>query len=265
MCKLNHEIREWLYRNISLNHAKDVRILPELCAYTPCEVYELVQNNPRIQKWFKFISTEYLPPAEKRILLLYPCSTVKPFWESRSYKVLFKTLDSLGKYRKYIHLVTVSEPFGLVPEEFYGKKSAWFNWKDEWYDVPGLFEWWVRKYNLPYEREYVDKSIEAISLSISEYLKRTRDHYASRIAFIRTYSSTLRQKRDHTHRRMIENAVKMSKLEIKMLPTKSMIKSIVDQHGRFAWDMYGVSHPEAQRYLKRQLLETIKKVISDEA
>ncbi|WP_297093057.1 DUF5591 domain-containing protein [Thermococcus sp.] len=262
--KTDDKIRAWLYQNVSLRHAKNVKILPELCAYTPKEVCELIQNNSRIQNWFQFISTEYLPPSEKKILLLYPCSTVKPFWESRSYRVLFKTLNSLGKYSKYIHLVTISEPFGLVPEEFYGKKGTWFNWKDEWYDVPGLFEWWVRKYKLPYERECVDRSIEMISSSIAKYLKRTKNHYVFRIAFIRTYSSTLKQKPYHTHRRMMELAVKTSGVDVEILPTKQMIESIVSKHGRFAWDMYGIAHPDAQEYLKHYLIKAITKVISNE-
>jgi len=261
MDKLN---KEAIYTKESIKHARNVKILPELCAYTPKEVYELLVTNERIHSWFQIIGNHYYPDPTKKILLLYPCSTTKPFWESRSYKALEGTLKKFSKYRKYIHLVTVSEPFGLIPEEFYGIKGDGYNWKDEWYDVPGLFEWWVKKHGLPYDRQYADRSIEIIAHSIAHYLKKTENSYKVRIAFVRTYSSTLKKKDDHTHRRMIELASWISGVTIKLLPSKYLIKKIVDKYGRFAWDMYGIAHPEAQKYLEWHLKHAIKRVITDE-
>ena len=257
------KIEKEIYTSQTKKHARDVYIPYELCAYTPKEVYALIRNNKRVTYWLKFISNIYNPPPDKKILLLYPCSTVKPFWESRAYKQLFKTLKSLGEYRYMIHLVTISEPFGLVPEEFYGKKNGWYNWDDEWYDVPGLFEWWVKKYKLPYEKEYVNKSLEIIGESVSHYLQRTKNKYSYRIAFVRTFSSTINKKFDHTHRRIIEYATKKSGTHVDILPSKSEVKDIVYTSGKFAWDMYGISHPRAQEYLKMHLIEAINKVIKN--
>jgi len=250
--------RKELYEE-SQKHGKGVKILHELCAYTPKEVYHLLNNNSRVKNWFFIIGNHYYPNPSKKVLLLYPCSTVKPFWKSRLYKALNKTLEEFSKYRKYIHLVTISEPFGLIPEEFYGEKGENYNWDDEWYDVPGLFEWWVKKHKLPYEKEYLEKSIEIIAKNVSKYLYKTKNVYKERIAFVRTYSSSLKQKDDHTHRRIIEAASKISGVKVKILPPKRIVKRIVDKKGRFAWDMYGVAHPDAQKYLKRVLEQVIKR------
>jgi len=256
--------RQHIYINESTKKGIDVRIPLELCAYTPKEVYDLLINNQRIKSWFTIIGNHYYPDLSKKILLLYPCSTTKPFWKSRSYKVLYKTLSELSQYRKSIHLVTISEPFGLIPEDFYGKKGEGYNWDDEWYDVPGLFEWWVKRKKLPYEKEYLDKSIEIIAKNIAQYLEKTKDIYKKRIAFVRTYSSSLKKKDDHTHRRMIEAASKIAGVKVDILPSRYLVKKIVKKHGKFAWDMYGVAHPEAQEYLKRHLKSAIKRVMTNE-
>lgn len=258
------DIKTRLYYEISMKKGKNVKILPELCAYTPREVYELLLTNNRIKSWFKIIGNHYYPDQSKKILLLYPCSTTKPFWESRSYKALFNTLGELSQYREYIHLVTISEPFGLVPEDFYKKKGEGYDWNNEWYDVPGLFEWWVKRKKLPYEKEYLDKSIEIIAKNIAQYLEKTKDIYKKRIAFVRTYSSSLKKKDDHTHRRMIEAASKIAGVKVDILPSRYLVKKIVKKHGKFAWDMYGVAHPEAQEYLKRHLKSAIKRVMTNE-
>ncbi|USG99383.1 DUF5591 domain-containing protein [Thermococcus argininiproducens] len=256
--------KEELYLTLSKKKGKNVQILPELCAYTPREVYNLLLTSERIKNWFKIVGNHYYPNSSKKILLLYPCSTIKPFWESRSYKALFETLKEFSEYRNYIHLVTISEPFGLIPEDFYGKKGDGYNWDDEWYDVPGLFEWWVKRHGLSYEKEYLDKSIEIIAKNVAQYLKKTKDIYKVRIAFVRTYSSSLTKKDDHTHCRMIELASKISGVKVKILPPKNLVKKIVSTHGRFAWDMYGVAHPEAQEYLRQYLKRAIKRVILNE-
>ena len=184
-----------------------------------------------------------MPPKKKVFLLLYPCSTVKPYSESRSYKALFKTLSQVMNERgKKIHLVTVSEPFGLVPEELYEKFQVW-------YDCPGLFEWWVKKHKLPYSDKYLEKCIEILATCISKFLIRTEDYYRGRLAFIRTFSSSLKRKKDHTHVRILERAVELSGIDIEILPDKNWVTDIVSSRGRFAWDMYGVAHPKAQNFL----------------
>jgi hypothetical protein len=77
--------------------------------------------------------------------------------------------------------------------------------------------------------------------------------YKKIVAFVRTYSSALKQTRDQTHRRIIERAVEISNVEVDLLPSRTLVSHIVGQNRSFAWDMYGVSHPDAQEYLFRKL------------
>ncbi|MEM3013937.1 MAG: DUF5591 domain-containing protein [Candidatus Bathyarchaeia archaeon] len=231
---------------------------PLLKFYNPTEVYSALTSNKNILGWLDFVANHYLPEPRK-VLLLYPCSTVKPYHVSRSYKILFSTLSQLGEKRKNVHLVTISEPFGLVPEEFYGVKTEWHDWEKDWYDCPGLFRWWCSKHGQPYCRQHLDASIEILASNIASFLKRvkTKRIYSQIIAFVRTYSSNLSKKDDHTHRRIIERASQLSNVKVKLLPTKSQINQIVSKRGRLAWDLYGVAHPYAQSklltYLRRIL------------
>ena len=228
----------------------------------PYEVYEALLNNDAIKRWHKFIADYYLPPQEKRVLLFYPCSAKKPYTMSRSYRMLFKTLKKLGEKRSLIHVVTVSEPFALVPEEFYNKNSKWHNWKDDWYDCPGLFEWWCRSHGEPYDRYYVEKCLDIISNVVASFLKRLKAYHLlkdlSLIGFVKTYSSSLRITLNNTHRIILERAMKKSNTSIILLPTKSFVKSLIKRKGRVAWDFYGVAHPESQKYLLRKLQTMLK-------
>jgi archaeosine synthase len=229
-------------------------IVSSLRFYNPKEVYDALTNNNEVKRWLKFVSTCYEPPKAK-IYLIYPCSAEKPYHESRSYKILFRTLSQLGEKRRLVHVFTISEPFGIVPEEFYGKKSKWHDWKNRWYDCPGLFKWWCRKNNQPYSKEYVEKSIDILSYYVAKFFEKVKkkENSIKVVAFIRSYSSSFKVSEDHTHRRIIEKAARVSGLNVKILPTKKMIYNIIVNHGRYAWDMYGVAHPMAQSYLLKYL------------
>jgi archaeosine synthase len=235
-----------LYNKISTKVGKGVKIKKALCFYNPEQVYKGLQKNPDIKKWHNFITNKYSPP-KKEVLLIYPCSTVKPYNESRSYKLLYHSLDKLNGQRDKIQVMTISEPFGLVPEEYYSKFV--------WYDCPGLFEWWCNKHGQQYDKEYLDKSITILADKIGKFLKKSikRKKYKKILAFVRTYSSSLGSKDDHTHRRMLEEAARKYDLDIEIFPTKSQIKKLIKKHGSFAWDMYGVAHPEMQKQLLKKL------------
>lgn len=244
-----------LYEAISARKGNGVRIRQELCFYDPEDVYIGLTSNSSIIKWLKFISNHYLPPSDKKVLLIYPCSTEKPYHTARSYKSLFKTLNNLRDKRQRVHVVTLSEPFGLVPEEFYGVKNSWHDWKNEWYDCPGLFEWWCKKYKLHYDKDKVTICIDILSDYIAEFLKRidTLKIYDEKIALIRTYSSNFLTKNDHTHRRIIELSMQKANSNIILLPDLNTIKNLVNQRGEFAWDMLGVGHPIIQEMLYHKL------------
>jgi archaeosine synthase len=231
-----------------------MKIVPSLCFRNPKEVYAALVKNEEVKKWLNFISNHYVPPKVK-IFLIYPCSSIKPYHKSRSYKILFNTLAKLGEKRKHVHVLTISEPFGIVPEEFYGKKTKWHDWKNRWYDCPGLFEWWCRRHNQPYSKEYLEKSIELLASYVAKFLEKlkTRDSCPKVVAFIRTFSSRLEIRDDYTHRKIIEKAAKITDLNVEILPDKKLVQRIVATCGRMAWDMYGVAHPLAQEYLLRYL------------
>ncbi|MHA1505883.1 MAG: DUF5591 domain-containing protein [Candidatus Asgardarchaeia archaeon] len=239
---------------ISVRHAINTFIDPKMCLYNPYEVYKALNNNKKIKEFLDKISNHYIPP-KKEILLIYPCSTIKPYYESRSYKILYKTLSKLGNLGRSIHVATISEPFGIVPEECYYDDF----WKDGWYDCPGLFEWWCKKYNQPYDREYLEKSIEILSDYVAKFFKKVKKYgcYSKIVAFVRTYSSSLKERYDHTHKRIISKASKKAGIKVDILPPKEVVAKIVKERGRLAWDFQGIAHPIAQDYLLNYLKEVL--------
>lgn len=251
--------REEIYKKISMKRAKGITIKRSLCFYNPHEVYIALTKNVEVKKWLRFVSNHYTPPKAK-IFLIYPCSAEKPYYKSRSYKQLYKTLSKLGELRKHIHIATISEPFGLIPEEFYGKKSKWHDWKNSWYDCPGLFEWWCNKYNQIYSKEELEKCIQILASHLANFFIKikAKKSYLKIIAFIRTYSSQLKVKDDYTHRRIIESAAQMANIQVDILPPKRVVAKIVSKKGRLAWDMQGVAHPMAQEYLLNYLKAVLR-------
>ncbi|MEM2823608.1 MAG: DUF5591 domain-containing protein [Thermofilaceae archaeon] len=215
---------------------------------SPAEVLQALKGDRKVTAWHKFIAESYTPPPGRKVLLLYPCSAVKPYYESRLYKALYRTLSQLGPARRLVHVVTVSEPYALVPEEFH---SSW----DDWYECPGLFEWWCRKHGFEYDREAARESIEILARVVASFLGRAR--YSHRIAFVRTYTSGLRVNGSLTHRIIIEKAAQLSATPVELRPTIGEVAEIVKRRGRAAWDFYGVAHPLAQKKLLNRLTEII--------
>lgn len=246
--------RNDVYRKVSSRRAKGVRIRRKMCFYSPHEVLTALKHDKQIVAWLKFISNHYVPECHD-VLLIYPCSADKPYYRSRSYLQLYNTLSNLGEERKRIHIATISEPFGLVPEEFYRKKTVWHNWRDDWYDCPGLFEWWCNKFGQQYSPGEADECISILADKIALFLKKVnkKKRYRKILAFVRTYSSNLKKTRDQTHRRILEKAAEQAHVHVEILPPRRLVERVAREGSGFAWDMYGVSHPCAQRYLLRKM------------
>ncbi|MEM4275128.1 MAG: DUF5591 domain-containing protein [Candidatus Nitrosocaldaceae archaeon] len=232
--------------NQSFKKGKGVNIEPSLCLYTPEQVYHALKQNDNIVSWLNFISNIYTPSKQYDILLIYPCSADKPYYKSRSYKALYKTLNSIADRENRIHLITISEPYALIPEEFYYSKT-------EWYDCPGLFEWFCRKHKLNYNQEIVDYCIDILASAITKFLKRNISNYKTIIACVRTYTSQLASKHDHTHKRMLDIVNKEVDNKIEIIPPAEVISTI----NKFAWDRYGVSHPIVQSYLYHEIIKRL--------
>jgi len=239
--------RHALYNRVSKKLGVSVQINEKLCLYNPEEVYRALVSNQTIIKWLKFISNHYIPPG-KEILLIYPCSAVKPYHKSRSYKILFNTLEKLGNQKTNIHLVTISEPFGIIPEEFYDQFSSW-------YDCPGLFPWWCNRYGQPYNEKKAMECIDILAHYIACFLRKAMKMgtYKHIIGFVRTYSSSLRVHSGLTHRLMLEKASKIAGVSVELHPSADLVRRIVKTRGKAAWDLYGVAHPLAQEYLLKLL------------
>ena len=144
-----------------------------LCFYSPQENVEALQQ-PRIRKWLKFVTEEYVPKVDKEfrnILLLLPCTKRKPYPLSPEHlrinasllKAGFRPLpgetlaDGFGDHlprglsRAVLSLAplkrgnvvvgraVISEPLALVPYEH----VLWYKNQPSpasAYDDPGLFE-----------------------------------------------------------------------------------------------------------------------------
>jgi hypothetical protein len=145
-----------------------------LCLYSPQDNVEAL-SHPRIADWLHFIQHDYvpkLPRAQRRILLLMPCTKTKPYPFSSEHKHINQRILEAGfrpsadlllpqpllarleqKYSRdvlnlsplvddhgtAVHRMVISEPMAVVPYEcivdYDGKASP-----ATAYDDPGLFE-----------------------------------------------------------------------------------------------------------------------------
>ena len=65
------------------------------------------------------IPDDYLPPQDKEILLIIPCSQTKPYSRSKTHSILMeRLLKVFGLKIQKIHKVTLSGLYGPVPEEY---------------------------------------------------------------------------------------------------------------------------------------------------
>lgn len=65
------------------------------------------------------LPSDYQPPANKRVLLVLPCSYEKPYSNSQVYSTIDNQLAvELGDGAELVHVVTLSGLYGPVPREF---------------------------------------------------------------------------------------------------------------------------------------------------
>jgi archaeosine synthase len=58
----------------------------------------------------------YVRPADKKVLLLIPCSAKKPYFSSKSHQAFKRVLTSVSNF-DVIHEVIITSPLGAVPRE----------------------------------------------------------------------------------------------------------------------------------------------------
>ncbi|MGB7443016.1 MAG: tRNA-guanine transglycosylase [Coleofasciculaceae cyanobacterium] len=68
---------------------------------------------------FDILKNGYQPPKDKRVLLIIPCSSGKPYSKSRTHRLIAERLEqALGEKTKLLEKVTLSGLYGIVPEKY---------------------------------------------------------------------------------------------------------------------------------------------------
>jgi hypothetical protein len=215
----------------------------------PIETLDLL-NNPtsEVREWLSFIQHQYQPPSERDVLLLYPCAGEKPMCNSDTYQALWKTLDRYSEStRRRIHVVTVSEPMGLIPFEFQNGEFV--------YDCPGLFGWWCKEHDEPWDTTAQERCLTILGDAIGGFLSRATSNgwYDTTIACVRHVTAKGNLGSDQTHRRMLERAESLSDSSLMWLPPTEVVTTLTDEVNVMAWQMSGVSHPAIQSVLADHL------------
>ena len=95
-----------------------------------CHTYSS-RNDALIHDWRSRVADQHLPPEHQRqVLLLLPCSAVKPYRTSQSHRRFLRVIGSDA-----VHQVIVTAPLGLVPRELEEI------WPAANYDIPVTGEW----------------------------------------------------------------------------------------------------------------------------
>ena len=121
--------------------------------------YVLLESHrrPEMARFRRRLLERYRPPAAKTVLLLVPCSRTKPYRASRSHR-RFRTAFEELRHVERLHVVSVSSPIGLVPQELEDVPPA------RHYDIPVTGEWQES------ERRYV---LEALGHLLAQGSYRT--------------------------------------------------------------------------------------------
>jgi archaeosine synthase len=91
-------------------------------------------NRPDILRFRVRLSERYVKPPSTKMLLLTPCSAKKPYFLSKTHKLIQNVLFSVPSIN-LVHWVVVTSPLGLVPKElelFYPVQH---------YDIPVTGDW----------------------------------------------------------------------------------------------------------------------------
>ncbi len=91
-------------------------------------------RRPEMRRFRERLIDRYRPPTSKTVLLLVPCSQTKPYRRSPSHRRFASALEGLRAAER-VHVVSVSSPIGLVPEELEDLPPA------RNYDIPVTGDW----------------------------------------------------------------------------------------------------------------------------
>tara|TARA_B100002052_G_scaffold245697_1_gene231537 strand:- start:2791 stop:3783 length:993 start_codon:yes stop_codon:yes gene_type:complete len=95
-----------------------------------CHTYQS-RDDPLIQDWRARVADSHMPPKHQRnLLVLLPCSAVKPYRTSQSHRRFMSAITTNSA-----HQVMVTAPLGLVPRELEEI------WPAANYDIPVTGDW----------------------------------------------------------------------------------------------------------------------------
>ncbi len=95
-----------------------------------CHTYQS-RDDPLIQDWRARVADSHMPPKHQRnLLVLLPCSAVKPYRTSQSHRRFMSAITTNSA-----HQVMVTAPLGLVPRELEEV------WPAANYDIPVTGDW----------------------------------------------------------------------------------------------------------------------------
>ena len=224
-----HLISKSLKRNPNLN--------PELTAYTPGETLKLL-GHKKIREWFKLMSSFKIPQqydmAHGGLVILVSCAATKPWGFGCKRGDFYKYYNEIrrdaqsGKTRP-VYFVTISEPLGVVPEEYWGDNPDKIFPQ---YDNPGLFKdtalqsgmttkAWAKsplgsKREMPFDDESFNVSIQVLGKEIADFIKRHKDYEF--VSFVEHADKT-----KSTHSSMLDVAQNILGYEIPRNPKKSKV------------------------------------------
>lgn len=187
-----------------------------------------------VVKWHDFV-TSFGCKEGKRILLFTPCAAVKPYKNSETYRIILPTLEKTG-LRPKIHVVAISEPLALEPEEY------WNSYPVANYDCAGLFRDFVQSKELAWSHRDFAKCMQELSEIVARYLIATKKCYDRRFAFVRS-----------NHELIVKKAVERSGIHVRVIPNAIEKKRLIAQVGFGKYCFRGLRLPEANRLLSKVL------------
>lgn len=203
---------------------------PTMTAYTPGETLDLLKH-PKVKSWFKKMES-FKIPDKYSLVILVACAASKPWGFScvkgdfyPFYNQIRQEVQS-GEI-KPIYFVTLSEPLGVVPEDFWGDDPA--NIFPQ-YDNPGLFkdtplqsgmmtkDWGKSplgsKREMPFDDQAYEKAIRKLGTVIGRFISNNSNHQF--VSFVEHANP----KKMSSHSKMLDVAEQVSGIEIPRNPKK---------------------------------------------
>lgn len=125
----------------------DSQLFPFIEEFTPSHADQKVPligpesyHAPIVSRFREYVETRYIPPPEKRIILILPCSARKPYSDSKSHRKFSDVLErAIGPKRDLVAETIVTSPLGVVPRELERIYPAGY------YDIPVTGHWDVEE------------------------------------------------------------------------------------------------------------------------